>query len=440
MERFIETLMEWGLLPDPVAILSGIAGALREANLYEFFRWVGFFMMIGLVGIRMISATAQLRGEAFLSLFWRVLLVGALLQAMPSIQAALINTYAGGLAAGLEVGGKLMDASIRMAGVPTGMITGGALVTAGGVAYSLTVRSTHAARATATNLTNRLTGSAIEGANNQAKNFSLIVDYLNAFAILVLFLFIVETAILVTTGVVVLVGVMLFPIAVPFLVFNGPGVVGQHLQPYYRAFVGSYLVAILVPIIFSMAAVVSVGLPSQEFAIRWQEHWENIQKATSFELGRVVREVGALLWTVIRTAVQVLIGVFLAWIIVNKAVEIVMNFTGGIAGIVKSYAEGMIQARTLGKALRMSGFGPGTGGGPVGTVGRVMGTIGGAAAVGARVAASTARSIMRDLRDARLSPASPPEAGGGGKGGEYDPFSLWDRIKTRWQGRGKGDG
>lgn len=427
---FYDILVSWGLLPDPIFILNRIAASLRESNLYELFRWVGFFIMIGFVGIRLVAATAQLRAQGFVSLLLRAILVGVILQTMPYIQGAIINLYAGGLDAGLEVGNTLMERSLRETDTFNNVLSMGAFVTGMGATAYLGTKVVQASRRIAKEANLRVVDTGLDQGNKQAIDYGRALDYLSAFSILIIFLFILLTGILVSSGIVVLIGTLLFPIAVPFLVFNGPGIVSQQLQPYYRAFVGAFLIAVIVPIIFGMASTIAIGIPGQEFALKWEAHWEALKQTRWWDVGEIARHIGGLLWTIIRTAVQVLIGLYLAWLIINRATDIVLNFIGGIAGLIKSYAETFLQARAIGRALQMGSAARGP----------ITSAAGGAATVayvGGRMAYATAKNAFLDARaEGKLSPLAPPPPPNAYTTGTrrpqyvrpYDPFAIQDRL------------
>lgn len=433
---FIETLAQWGLIPDPIHILAEIAKALQESRLFEVFRMLAVPVFLGLVGYRLLVATAQLRAQAFLSLMVRGVLVAALLAASPYLQAAVINLYAGGMAAGLRVGGKIFDYNASMTDQFNTLVGLGTVATGAGALAYLGKAAVNAGKKAAKEVAEKEGAATALGqvaTSSGAQTFSKALDYLNAFALIFIPLFLLLTVILVTSGVTVMVGTMLMPVILVFLVLNGPGVTGQFLQPLYRAVIGSFLIAVIVPIIFGIATLIAVGVPMADFGRLWNEHWKALVNTPFYDLGGIARNVGALIWTIIRTIAQVLVGVILAYYVVNKAVETVLHFIGGIGGLVKSYVEmawsGRAGRMTLAAAARSQAIQTGA-----------TAALGGyrLARWSTRTASATTSTALEDARaSGRLSSLGmappPPNAYDTTKRRplyvrDWNRDSLWDRV------------
>lgn len=433
---FIETLAQWGLIPNPIHILTEIAKMLQSTGLFNLFRMLAIPIFLGLVGYRLLVATAQLRAQVFLSLMLRGVLVAALLAASPYLQASVINLFSGGMAAGLRVGGTIFDYNASMTTQFNDMVAFGALVTGAGTLVALSraaVKAGERATAEVAKKEGAATALGQTATSSTAQVAGKALDYLNAFALLFIPLFLLLTVILVTSGVTVMIGTMLMPVLLVFLVLNGPGVTAQFLQPMYRAFIGSFLLAVLVPIVFGIAMLIAVGVPMADFGRLWEQHWTALSQTAFYDLGGIARNVGALIWTIIRTIAQVIVGVILAYYVVNKAVETVLHFIGGIGGLVKSWVE-MAWTGRMGQILLAQGARSAA----IQTA--AAGVIGSyrLARWGAQTAAATAQTAYTDLqasgRLASLGVAPPPPNAYDTTTRrpiftrEWNRDSLWDRA------------
>lgn len=347
MDTMAQMLANYGLL-DPVGLMAKLANIFAQLGLFDAFRWLAFGVFLALVGYRLLVATAQLRAQAFLSLLLRSLIVGVLIWASPYLQMATLNLYNTAWSAGLELGGHLFDynaaltqnysfivtSATFLAGASAAVLVGKAAANAGEKSLEELAK-----REGATTALGNATGEAA------AKSVSKALDYFNFFAILLLPLMLMFAVISVTSGITVLVGTMFLPVLLTFLVLNGPAVTSYFLNPFYRAVAGSYLLALFVPIVFGAGAFVALGIPMMNFSQDWDQTLTKLKQTPWFELGTILSLVGSLLWVVVRTAIQVLVGVILGYFIVNKAAETTLHFVGAVGGLVRSYAEAVWTGR-----------------------------------------------------------------------------------------------
>lgn len=354
MESFAEFLANSGLL-DPVGLMARIAAILAQLGIVDAFKWLAVGTLLFLVGYRLLVATAQLRAQAFLSILLRSLLVGALLAATPYLQMATLNLYNTAWSVGLKIGGQILDYNASLT-QNYGFLTSAATFLGGAGALAILGSSAVRAGSRALDDLARKEGNAAALGNtvgeSTAKGLSKALDYLNIFALILLPLMLVFAVIAVTSGITVLIATILLPVLLTFVILNGPAATVNFLNPFYRAVAGSYLLALLVPIIFGIAAFAAVGVPMQGFSQELDAALQKLRETRFWELGTLLSLVGTLIWIVIRTGVQVVVGIILGYFIINKASETVLHFVGGIGGLVRSYAEAYWSGRLGGSTLR----------------------------------------------------------------------------------------
>ncbi len=388
-----------GYLPDPIAILTFLGAKFEQYKLYTLAITIGVALYLGIAAYQMLTATATLRKTLMAGLVVRSILVGAALSAAPYIRDGTFYMWSTAYAGATTLGSRLIDDSMAEGALLVGISTAG--VGIAGLAGKFVFKATGVA-AEAAEKGLLATGEKMvrETASNQTAKAALkqglnAMNYMNVFGLLLIPVIISFTAIVVLSGVLLMLANLLFPALVATMVAS-PMTGLTYFGNWVRAFLGSYATVLITPLIFGIASAIAIGAPSARLNAELSRSWDSLQTTlNSANLANIFNKMpeilgafGGLIGATLVAIVGLVVGVIIATMLTNNAGRYISQLVEGSFGggsLAETGGVGVLLGRLKNPAL---------------TIGQgaqqVARGVGSMAAASARFAASAPTTAVRD--------------------------------------------
>lgn len=418
-----------GYLPNPIGILSFLGAKFQEYQIYNLSIMIGVALYLGIAAYQMLTATATLRKTLMAGLVVRSILVGAALSAAPYIRDGTFYMWSTAYAGATTLGSRLIDDSMAEGALLVGISTAG--VGIAGLAGKFVFKATEVA-AEAAEKGLLATGEKMvrETASNQTAKAALkqglnAMNYMNVFGLLLIPVIISFTAIVVLSGVLLMLANLLFPALVATMVAS-PMTGLTYFGNWVRAFLGSYATVLITPLIFGIASAIAIGAPSARLNAELSRSWDSLQTTlNSANLANIFNKMpeilgafGGLIGATLVAIVGLVVGVIIATMLTNNAGRYISQLVEGSFGggsLAETGGVGVLLSRLKNPALTL-----GKGAGALAGGAASMATAAGRFAVGAPATAA---------RDARLRQSSAENPFPNTPARPYNPHSL-DYLKS----------